>query len=174
MKNNTFLSKLLASISLISGSIWIGASLVKLMIIYQLFEPVDLMLKENFSNTDLHSVLLINLPAFLTPFISYIFFIIVTISFLLISKISLKQNGWLFITIAIIFLTFPFEVYLMIIDYKIISNLMESTFNPDLVINLYRDRITALSSFPIIQIFSYLTILFLIIFKPLTIKNIKS
>ncbi len=171
MKKQSFFSKLFASFALVSGSIWIGSYLVKLFLIYQLFEPKDLILKEMFLIDDINTILLSLLPAFLTPFLAYIIMIMSFVLFLLSSKIKLKENGWLFISIVIILITLPFELYLLIIDFKIISMLLQSSFNADSIINLVRDRITALSSFPIIEILSYLSILFLIIFKPLTIKN---
>ncbi len=171
MKKQSFFSKLFASFALASGSIWIGSYLVKLFLIYQLFEPKDLILKEMFLINDINTVLLSMLPAFITPFLAYIIMIISFVLFLLFSKISIKENGWLFISIMIILITLPFEFYLLIIDYKIISLLLQSSFSADSIIILVRDRITSLSSFPIIEILSYLSILFLIIFKPLTIKN---
>ncbi|MCJ7552467.1 MAG: hypothetical protein MUO34_01165 [Ignavibacteriaceae bacterium] len=171
MKKQSFFSKLFASFALVSGSIWIGSYLVKLFLIYQLFEPKDLVLKEMFSINDINIVIFSLLPAFITPFLAYIIMIISFVLFLLFSKISIKENGWLFISIMIIFITLPFEFYLLVIDYKIISLLLQSSFNTDSIIILVRDRITALSSFPIIEILSYLSILFLIIFKPLTVKN---
>jgi hypothetical protein len=171
MKNHSFFTKLFASFSLASGSIWIGAYLVKLFLIYQLFEPKDLVLKEKFLSSDLQNALFVMLPAFVTPFIVYIVFIFSLLMFLFVSRISLKQNGWLFISVIIILITLPFEFYLMLIDYKVISLLMMNTVNSETIINLMRERITILSSFPIIEILSYISILFLIIFKPLTVKD---
>ncbi|HSL87878.1 MAG TPA: hypothetical protein VK870_01105 [Ignavibacteriaceae bacterium] len=171
MKNRSFFTKLFASISLTAAAVWIGSYLVKIFIIYNLFEPVDLALKERYLQTDLNNLFFTLLPAFATAFIAYIIFIFTFITFLSLSKISLKQNGWLFISVLIVIITFPFELYLMLTDYKIISLLLLESLNSDTILHLIRDRITSLSSFPVIAILSYISILFLIIFKPLTNIN---
>lgn len=171
MKNQSFFTKLFASISLTAAAVWIGSYLVKIFLIYNLFEPVDLALKERYLQADLNNVLFILLPAFLTAFIAYIIFVIAFIVFLTLSKLGLKHNGWLFIAVLIVLITFPFELYLMLTDYKIINLLLLESLNSDAILKLIRDRITTLSSFPIIALLSYISVLFLIIFKPLTIKN---
>jgi len=171
MKNQSFFTKLFASISLTAAAVWIGSYLVKIFLIYNLFEPVDLALKERYLQTDLNNVFFTLLPAFATALIAYVIFIFTFITFLSLSKISLKQNGWLFISVLIVLITFPFEMYLMLTDYKIINLLLLESFNSDAILQLIRDRITTLSSFPVIALLSYISILFLIIFKPLTNIN---
>jgi hypothetical protein len=58
----------------------------------------------------------------------------------------------------------------MNIDYKIVSLINSESFNPNDVIELIKDRFKTFSSFPIIEIFSYFAVIFLLIFKPLTKK----
>lgn len=171
MKNQSFFTKLFASISLTAAAVWIGSYLVKIFLIYNLFQPEDLALKERYLHGDLNNVLFTLLPAFTTAFTAYVIFIFAFIVFLSLSKHSLKQNGWLFISVLIVIITFPFEMYLMLTDYKIINLLLLESFNTDAILQLIRDRITTLSSFPVIALLSYISILFLIIFKPLTNIN---
>lgn len=171
MKNQSIISKIFASITLASGSVWIGAYLLKLFLLYQLFEPKDLALKQIYTTENLTIVLFSFLPAFLTTIIAYSVMILSLLIYLFSSKVSLRENGWLFISLMIVLITLPFEFYSMFIDYKIISLLLKFPFSEDVVLNLIRARITSLSSFPIIEILSYLSIIFLIIFKPLTLKK---
>jgi fucose permease len=56
----------------------------------------------------------------------------------------------------------------MTIDWDIISRLRSESFNPNDIIGLIKDRFKIFSSFPVIEIFCYFAIVFLLIFKPLT------
>jgi|SRR5690606_1769666 len=158
-------------ISVLSGSLWIGAYLTRLFLTYQLFEAENLSLKSIISQDSLTTVFYVLLPAITTTFVLYIVFIFSFIIFLFLSKLSFKQNGWLFITALIIFLTMPFEVYLMTIDYYLITQLNSATFNAGEVLSLIMERIKVLSSFLLVEIFCYISIYYFILFKPLTSKN---
>ena len=92
-------------------------------------------------------------------------FIITFLIFLISSKISLKQNGWLFIITLIVFVTFPFELYLITIDYKILTEVYSAGFNANQVLNLYIERFKVLGSFPIIEVLCYFAVIFLILFQ---------
>ncbi len=85
----------------------------------------------------------------------------------------MKENGWMFITVVIIYTTLPFEGYLMIIDFKIISVLSFSDIvNSDYVISLIRERFAALGSFPIIILLSYCPLIYFLISKPFTLQQL--
>lgn len=168
MKKQSFISKLFISIAFAAGVVWIGSNTLRLFIVYNLFEAKDLTLKSSFQSDAIHIVLVGFLPAFVTPFIAYILMIVFLILCLLSVKVSLKQNGWLFISIILIVVTLPFELYLMIIDYKVINLLLMGSFNDGLLLGLLRERITSLRGFPIIQLLCYITIVFLLVFKPLS------
>ena len=90
--------------------------------------------------------------------------------FLFASHLKLKENGWLFIIAAIIYLTLPFETFLLVDDYKLIVFFLNEQFSSEMIVDLITDRLYRLSSFPIIQILSYLSIPYLLIFKPLVLK----
>ncbi len=171
MKKLSLISKTILALTLTSGSIWIGAYSVKLFLVYNLFETKDLILKTSFNIETADKVIISFLPVFATVFISYILMIFFLILFIATAKLKLRSNGWFFMSLILIFFTFPFEVYLMIIDYKIIIMMMSSSISAEYALSLLKDRITVLSSFPLVQLFSYITIIFLIVFKPLTIKE---
>jgi len=94
-----------------------------------------------------------------------------TTIFYLTSKINLRYNGWLFIILIAIIITIPFEIYLMLIDYKIIMMLNNGSFDSNTVISLLRDRIKDLSSYSIVAILTYLSFYYFIVFQPLTKKD---
>jgi hypothetical protein len=171
-KLNRFSQFLLFQASL-SGSLWLGSYVTKLFITYRLFEDTDFILKGYLNISNLTEILLILFPAFTSSFTLYIVFIITFILFLIFSKINLKQNGWLFIITLLVFVTFPFEAYLLTFDYKIIMLINSNTFNPNEIIDLIVERFKVFGSFPVIEIFCYFAIIFLLIFKPLTRKDIQ-
>ena len=69
----------------------------------------------------------------------------------------------------IVYLTLPFEAFLMIIDYKIIlaQNFCE-VINSNYAISLIKDRFIKLNGFPIIIFLSYCATTYFLLFKPFT------
>jgi MFS superfamily sulfate permease-like transporter len=168
MKNIPTFSKICAVLTLATGSVWIGSYLVRLFSVYQLFEGTDLSLKSYYLNQNMEGILNSFLPIILTPFISYALMIVTFSLFIMTSKINLRLNGWLFIILIAAVITLPFELYLMTIDYKTIIHLMSANINSDQIINLLRERIKALSSFPIVIVLIYFSFFYFLLFRPLT------
>ncbi len=168
MKNISTISKIFAFLALTTGAIWIGSYLTRLFAVYQLFEGAELTLKQYITDENITGILFSLLPIILTPFISFIIMIISFILFIILSKINLRQNGWLFIILIAVLITLPFEVYLMSIDYKIISILQNSSIDPNQVLILLKERITVLGGFPLIIILTYISFYYFIVFTPLT------
>lgn len=171
MKNISTLSKIFAVLALVSAAIWVGSYLSRLFLVYQLFEGTDLILKSYITNDNLSGILFSIMPSFVVHFISFIIMFLTTIIFYSISKISLRFNGWLFIILIAILITTPFEIYLMLIDYKVIMMLNNNSFDANEVINLLRNRIKDLSSYSIVAILTYLSFYYFIIFRPLSKKD---
>ncbi len=171
MYNLSKTSKIFLFLTTLSGALWIGAYFTRLIIFYQLFEPKDFIIKPIFNEQNLHALLIdLNSIIVLTT-VLYLIFIITYFLFITVSKISLKQNGWLFIVTVIIFLTFPFELYLISIDYKIMTMVLPGNFNSMQIIQLIIKRFEVLSSFPVIELLCYFSIVYFVLFKPLTSKK---
>ncbi len=171
MYNLSKTSKIFLLLTTLSGSLWMGAYFARLLVFYQLFEPKELILRPAFNEQNLHAVLIVLNSLIILAVVLYLIFIITYFIFITISKVSLKQNGWLFIVTAIIFLTLPFELYLISFDYKIISSVLTGNFSPVQIINIITKRFEVLSSFPVIELFCYFSIIYFILFQPLTKKN---
>jgi hypothetical protein len=116
-------------------------------------------------------ILLSLLPSILVHFISFIGLILSALLFYATNKVKLRFNGWLFIILIAVIITLPFEIYLMTIDYKIIIMLNNNFFNSTTVINLLRNRIENLGSYPIVAILTYLSFYYFIVFQPLIKKE---
>jgi len=160
-------SKILLLLTIIFFSVWLGSYIARQLAVYQLFDPLETELKPLYTMDNLTAVLFTLLPLFTLNLISYICLLLAFILFLFQSKINLKAHGWLFIVTLIILVTAPFEIYLSSIDYKIINKIYSSPSETTIIIDLVKERITKLSSFSIIEIFSYITIIFLVLFQPL-------
>jgi len=171
MKNISILSKIFAVIALISAAIWVGSYLTRLLLVYQIFEGPDLVLRSYINSENINGILFSMFPSFVVHFSAFIIMFLATILFYLTSKISLRFNGWLFIILIAVLITTPFEIYLMIIDYKVIMMLQSSSFDANTVIILLRDRIKDLSSYSFVAIFTYLSFYYFIVFQPLTKKD---
>jgi len=174
MKNLTLISKIFLTIALASGALWLGSYTTKLFALYHLFDLDQsniLVLKSNLTNVDLKPVLFELLPVLSLSLVSYLVFLAFSIMFLLLSKISLKNNGWLFISLMIVIICLPFEIILSIKDFKIINMILSNSDNVNEMIEIIKSRITIFSSFPIVSLILHYSIFFLFVFKPLTRKS---
>ncbi len=166
MKKN-ILPRTLLSLCVISFAVWLGSYISRQLIVYQLFEPINLELKNLYNLQNITDVLETILPILVINLISYLFFLLLFFLYIFYSKIEIKNEGWLFIILMIVIITAPFELYLALLDYKIIGLLYSGTFDTNTVVELIRKRIVVLSSFPLIEVFSYIAVIFIVIFKPL-------
>jgi len=170
MKKNNNLSLLFGYMALTSGSIWFGAYVSRLLTTYQMFEETEFALKNYITNENISAIFQTTFPLVNLTFYSYIIMIISFTLFLILSGLKLKENGWLLIVSLIIFLTLPLEFLLLITDYKLIDLFMNEQFVSEHILKLIIERMSKLSSFPIILILSYLTIPYFLVFKPFTLK----
>ena len=171
MKNQKFIVRLMTFISMLSGSLWLGAYAIRMIVCYQLFD-INMNLMSFTNGQNLEGILITIMPVINSTFVLYIIFILSFSMFLLLSNIKLRENGWLFIIVVIIYFTLPFEAYLMINDYKLIMTLnFSEMIDTNFAITLIRDRFLKLSSFPIIIFLSYCSICYFLIIKPFTLAN---
>lgn len=168
MTNNTKVAKSFLFIAILSGSLWTGAYLMRLFLFYWLFEPEDFILKSYINNENMGAIVYSLLPAVTTTMILYVLFITSFILFILITKQKFKENGWLFISTIIILITLPFEAYLMTIDIKLTELLLSGTYSSETIIALIRERFTVFGNFSLVELFSYFSLFYLMLFQPFT------
>jgi hypothetical protein len=168
MNSLTKTAKFLLYVFVASGAIWLGSYIARLSAFYQLFQATEFTLKEFVNNQNIAGIFQTLIATVSINLIFYLLMIVAFILFVITSKLNLKHNGWLFISLVLILLTAPFEFYLMLIDYKIIMIVLNEGFNPQDVLNLVIKRFTILSSFPIVEILSYFAIIYLFLFQPLS------
>jgi hypothetical protein len=171
MNNLNKSSKFFLLIFVVTGTIWLGSYITRLSAFYQLFRADEFVLKDFVNDQNISGIFQTLIAAVSINMIFYLLMIISFILFIIISKLNVKYNGWLFISIVLVFLTAPFEFYLMSIDYKIVILVICNSFNPQDVLSLVIKRFTILSSFPIVEILSYLAVTYLFLFQPLKGKQ---
>jgi len=165
------LSSAFGFLALSSGSLWFGAYLARLLVTYQMFEPNELLLKSYLSNNDLPVIFQTIFPLVNLTLFSYVTLIVSFTIFIISTDLKLKENGWLFIISMIIYLTLPLEAVLLSIDYKLFIIFINEQFRSNDILHLIIERITILSSFPVILILSYLSVPFFIVNKPFSKKS---
>lgn len=171
MKNLNLLSKVFLLIALISGALWLGGYLSRMFLFYQLFAETDFALKPYVVQESLPAIFITLSSIVSFTMVTYIILIISFIVFIFTSKINLKRNGWLFIITLIIFITAPFEIYLITIDYEIVTKIFSGVFDSNNILELVIKRFETLSSFPIIHILSYFAVIYYLLFQPFTVKE---
>jgi hypothetical protein len=173
MKNNNILYKTFLFLTVLAGLIWLGGYIARMLITFQLFEGNQFELKSVFSGDYLRAAFYTINSAITYNLITYPVFLISFFTFFIISKLSLKNNGWLFISLILILITAPFEIYLLTIDYSIATTVFYNPgFDVTNILGLTIERFRVLSSFPIIEVFIYFAIIYLFIFQPLKKKSV--
>lgn len=171
MKKSNSLSNSLGFLALASGIIWFGGYVARLLVTFQLFEPEDLSLKSFVTNNNLPSMIQAVHPLVNLTFFAFIVFVVFFTLFLIFTRLKFKQNGWLFIIAMIVYITLPFELILMLIDYKLVILFLASDFSSGEILELVTKRISTLNSFPIILLLSYIAIAYFLVFKPFTTNS---
>lgn len=167
MQNLTKLSKIILALTTLFFTVWLGSYISRQVVIYQFFDPENLSLKLIYSINNLSEVLFTIFPLIVLNIVSYTAFLLSLLVFLFQSKISLKKEGWLFISVLVVLICAPFEIFLILKDYKIANAIYSQNFDPLAIVNLIRDRMTILSSFSLIEIISFIGIIFLFVIQPM-------
>lgn len=172
MKKISKISGSFLTIAALSCIFWLGSYLLRLIIAYQLFDETITNRRNYINDLNINGILIALNPAVITTFALFVSFLLFYFLFLVTSKINLRKNGWLFIITILIFITAPFEIYLMTIDYRIFSRVASGVFQSSEVVSLIIKRFKSLSSFPVIELLSYCAVIFLALFKPMTKEDI--
>lgn len=166
-------SKIFLFLFVVSGAIWLGSYITRLTLFYQIFQPTEFVLEEFVTDQNLGAIFQTLIAA---VSINLVFYLLMTISFaffIFTSKLSLKLNGWLFISVILILFSLPFELYLMIVDYNLLMIVFSSNFDSNKALELVIKRFTILSGFPVVEILSYFAVIYLFLFQPLKDKSKK-
>lgn len=168
-KENTF-SKVILFLTISAFSLWLGSYVSRLFIFYEFILPVSFDIDLNFLSENFKVISTLLAPLMIINLIGYIIFLVLLISCLFVSKISLKNNGWLFISACLVFLLSPFEIYLYYYDFGIISKVLSNQITAGNLIEYVTLRAKEFGLFGVIHIFTSFFVILLQVFKPL-VKN---
>jgi hypothetical protein len=171
MNNLSKTSKSLLVLVFISYAMWVGSYIGKNLFFFQFFDPETMALRNIFEKSDNFAVFYSFFPVITLNLIAYGLFIISFLLFVFTSKVSLRYNGWLFISLLIVLVTLPVELFVILkYDLNIVLETNSMTLSAQQAIELLRQRVSKFGMFSFIHIFSTLSIIFFFIFRPLT-KN---
>ncbi len=171
MKTFNLFDKILSSLCAVGFILWLGGSIIRLVIGFDIFIPGTAILKGYSNELSLH---LAQLYAITAPYVDISFIIVFLVTLYLLFKFSsqLKQNGWLFMcAILIILIAIP-NGYLFYYDYNLVIAAAKDgiTFNSPEIQEYFLHRFTKLNYLDPLVLLSGITIPILVVFRPLNNK----
>jgi hypothetical protein len=120
MKNRSNFFKVILTIFVFGFVIWLGGTVVRTAIAYNLFTlGTEMQIKTEYSNIErMNTIYLFSTTALITG-IAYGFAAISSIILVVVTKKELKQRGWLFIAFCLFVLTIPVQLYFFYMDYSL-------------------------------------------------------
>jgi hypothetical protein len=162
----TLSARIFLFLSFVSGAIWFGGSIVRSFIVYELFQGNEFQLKTIYNLDNLRIVFIAVNPLITSNIVSFLIFFISYILYVFSSKFNFKKEGWFFISIILFILILPTEFYMILNDYKVAALVFGGDFSTEEILGSTINRYKKLSSFPIINLLSFASIVFLFILKP--------
>lgn len=167
------LVKLFLTITILGAIVWLGGSVIRNAIAYDMFIPGTLT-KKTYLTEDFvfHTIRLYSLTAFYT--IAGYALVIVGMLFLVIgNRNRVKEKGWFFMIAVLFALAFPAEIYLMLFDVELVKTLQSSAdttaTNPRLADIFFEkfsnDSYTSQASG--LTMMAYITVVILCTYRPL-------
>ncbi len=167
------LVKLFLTFTILGIIVWLGGSVIRNAIAFDIFIPGTLIQKPSSDAIFVNNTIrLYTLTAFYT--ITGYALVCIGMLFLLFRNISmLKKRGWLFMIVALFMLAIPAEVYLILFDIELVKTLQSSadthTINAGLSDIFFKkfspDSFTSQAS--TLTMMAYITSLILFAFRPL-------
>ncbi len=172
MIKNKSLRNFLILLAAVSGAVWFGSYITRFSAFYFLFEGPELAMKALFQTEMLRGFLYGLIPSLSISIFAYLAFLLCFYLWVFTSGLSLKNEGWLFISLVLITLTAPFELYLIWkYDYKLFAMLYYSQFNPENSVQFYIERIKTFSFMPIVSLLDLVTVFGLFYYRPFVKKQ---
>jgi cbb3-type cytochrome oxidase subunit 1 len=176
MQHKESLIKTITAIFIITVVFWIGGSLIRNIIAFDLFIPAtELSLKNYYSNEiRLHTIHLYSVGSVYTGTAFGIALAASCMLFVLLFK-RLKQEGWLFMSFVLFFIISIVELYTMYLDIMLglaIKNSEIYSFSSDPIKNYFLFRYYKLGILEPMKYLGIITIIILAVWKPLSQKSI--
>ncbi len=171
MQHKTITAKIFISILAFGIIVWIGGTIVRNAIAFDLFVPgTELELKNWYSEeVQLTTVSLFRIAGFYT-IIGFCMTFASSVFLCYYFRKYLKTKGWLFMAFVLIFIASPMEFYLMYYDIKIIlafNNQLVNSFNDKIVQDYFLARYSELTIPATMSFLASIAAVFMVIWRPL-------
>lgn len=171
-------SKILALLAIFGIMTWLGGSIVRSAIAYDIFVPfsANFELKNYYTNEVLvHNVYLFANTS-IYPSVGYGISFLSVILLAFINKDKLKKEGWFFMIVALYIIFAPIEIYQMILDYNLNMGFRDkiiTQFNSPIVNDNFMQRLTyvPIRTYSVLSFLSHLAAITFMIIKPLRVKE---
>lgn len=164
----TAIDKLITSIAAFAMIMWLGGSIIRTLVTYDLYQPGTLIFK-NYSldaqNQTIH--LISNMTLYID--VSYAFVILATIYLLCRFHHSMKEHGWMFMSAVMLLLTVIPNLILIYQDYLFTVGVTwwDATFEAQLVIDYLTFKFVKYSILEPMVMLAGMTAVILIVCRPL-------
>jgi hypothetical protein len=175
MQHKTFTAKFLLTLVALGLLIWLGGSIIRTAIAYDLYEPgTALKLKSWYSDSErLHAVRMYGMGALYTD-IAYCVALAASILLCIYWRKNMKQRGWLFMAFVLMFIAAPIELFMIYLDIKLniglywVSNL---SFDSVIIKNYFMFRFTKMAIPSMMSYLAIVTSILFVIWRPLDLKQ---
>lgn len=166
----TVTQKLLLSVLAFGLVVYIGGTIVRTAVAFEIYVPgTEMTLKTEYSDAlRLHTVKLFATGALYTD-IGFIAALIASIGICIVFNKQVKQKGWLFIALMLIFIATPIELYLTYLDFKLNSVIWDAvgSFNDVAIKEFFARRFTKLTIPSALAFLAISTSILLAVWRPL-------
>src|SRR4030095_6372192 len=160
-------NKLALTILIFAAVFWLGAINIRALIGNELLNYDQFYFRTSIPPDRENTLFQMITNASIVIVISYFFVLVSAIWFMVTTKLKMRENGWLFMSAILFFIFVPAEVYTCILDIKFMLLFLSNPPNHDELLEIFGERLGALSGVPIIALFCYYSIIPIAVFKPL-------
>ncbi len=175
MQHKSITAKLLLTLIALGLLIWLGGSIIRTAIAYDLYVPgTALKLKNWYSDQErIHAVRMFGMGAMYTD-IAYGTALASSILLCIYWRKNLKKRGWLFMSFVLMFLAAPVELYMIYLDIKLNLGLFWTNianFDTPVIKDYFTYRFTKLAIPSTMSYLAVITSILFIIWRPLDLKE---
>lgn len=167
--------KIFIFLTAVSAAIWLGSYISRFSTFYNIFAGPELDIRADLNPEAIRGLFFGLLSPLSTSIFSYFAFLIFFYLSVIFSGMNIKRHGWLFISLVMVTLTAPFEIFLIWkYDIDMLFQIFSTEFKALDLVGFYIDRIKMFSFMPFVMVLTIITLFGLFIFRPFEMKNDKN
>ncbi|NUN08532.1 MAG: hypothetical protein HUU54_05075 [Ignavibacteriaceae bacterium] len=164
--------KIFIFLTAVAAAIWLGSYVSRFSAFYNIFAGPELDIRGDLNPESIRGIFFGLLSPLSTSIFSYFSFLVFFYLSVIFSGLNIKRHGWLFISLLMVTLTAPFEIFLIWkYDIEMLYQILSSQFDSLELVSFYIDRIKMFSFMPFVMVLTIITLFGLFIFRPFEMKN---